>query len=106
MKASPSVTSAHRDVAEILDAASTASNDELIRACQRLASERARYYDLFASSRDACIVTDAKGVIRDANRRSGEMLGMPPSSLRGKLLIAFVVRGDTRAFRGHLANLA
>lgn len=105
MKASLSVTSAHRDVAEILEAASTASNDELVRACRRLASERARYYDLFASSRDACIVTDAKGVIRDANRRAGEALGMSPAALRGKLLIAFVVRGDTRQFRGHLANL-
>jgi PAS domain S-box-containing protein len=106
MKASPSVTSAHRDVAEILEAASTASNDELLRACQRLASERARYYDLFASSRDACVVTDAKGVIRDANRRAGEALGMAPAALRGKLLIAFVVRGDTREFRNHLASLA
>jgi len=106
MKASLSVTSAHRDVTEILEAASTASNDELVRACQRLASERARYYDLFASSRDACLVTDAKGVIRDANRRAGDALGMSPAALRGKLLIAFVVRGDTREFRSHLANLA
>lgn len=106
MKASLSVTGTHRDVAEILGAASTASNDELVRACQRLASERARYYDLFASSRDACIVTDAKGVIRDANRRAGETLGMSPAALRGKLLIAFVARGDTREFRGHLGNLA
>ena len=105
MKASLSVTSAHRDVTEILEAASTASNDELVRACQRLASERARYYDLFASSRDASIVTDAKGVIRDANRRAGDALGMSPAALRGKLLIAFVVRGDTRDFRSHLANL-
>jgi PAS domain S-box-containing protein len=105
MKASLSVTSAHRDVAEILEAASTASNDELVHACQRLASERARYYDLFASSRDACIITDAKGVIRDANRRAGDALGMSPAALRGKLLIAFVVRGDTREFRSHLASL-
>ncbi len=105
MKASLSVTSAHRDVTEILEAASTASNDELVRACQRLASERARYYDLFANSRDACIVTDAKGVIRDANRRAGDALGMSAAALRGKLLIAFVVRGDTREFRSHLANL-
>ena len=105
MKASLSVTSAHRDVTEILEAASTASNDELVRACQLLAAERARYYDLFASSRDACIVTDAKGVIRDANRRAGNALGMSPAALRGKLLIAFVVRGDTREFRSHLANL-
>jgi PAS domain S-box-containing protein len=106
MKASLSVTSAHRDVAEILEAASTASNDELVRTCQRLASERARYYDLFASGRDACIITDAKGVIGDANRRAGEALGMSPAALRGKLLIAFVVRGDTREFRSHLAHLA
>jgi PAS domain S-box-containing protein len=105
MKASLSVTSATRDVAEILEAASTASNDELVRACQRLASERARYYDLFASSRDASIITDAKGVIRDANRRAGDALGMSSAALRGKLLIAFVVRGDTREFRSHLANL-
>jgi len=106
MKASLSVTSAHRDVTEILEAASTASNDELVRACQRLASERARYYDLFASSRDACVVTDSRGVIVDANRRAGDALGMSPAALRGKLLIAFVVRGDTREFRSHLANLA
>jgi PAS domain S-box-containing protein len=106
MKASQGVTGANRDVAEILAAAATASNDELVQACERLESERARYHDLFASSRDVCLITDARGVIREANRRAGETLGMSPAALRGKLLIAFVARGDTRDFRGHLANLA
>lgn len=106
MKPSSGSTTALRDAAEILEAPATASSDELVRTCRQLATERARYYHLFASSRDACVVTDAKGVIRDANERAGEMLGMSPSALRGKLLIAFVARGDTRAFRHHLGSLA
>lgn len=103
MKASSSSISALRDTADIVEAAATASSDELVQTCRLLATERARYYHLFASSRDACVVTDAKGVIRDANQRAAEMLGMTPSALRGKLLIAFVARGDTRVFRHHLA---
>ncbi|HEX8790452.1 MAG TPA: PAS domain-containing protein [Polyangiaceae bacterium] len=95
-----------RDAADILETAATASSDELVRTCRLLATERARYYHLFASGRDACVITDAKGVIRDANQRAGEMLGMSPSALRGKLLIAFVARGDTRSFRQHLTGLA
>jgi PAS domain S-box-containing protein len=54
---------------------------------------------------DAGVVTDAKGVIREANPRAAEMLGMPSSAMRGKLLIAFVARGDTRIFRQRLGNL-
>ncbi len=105
MKATSSSISALRDTEGIVEAAATASSDELVRTCRLLATERARYYHLFASSRDACVVTDGKGVIRDANQRAAEMLGMPPGALRGKLLIAFVARGDTRSFRHHLAGL-
>lgn len=99
-------TIAVRETADVVQTAATASSDELVQTCRLLATERARYYHLFASSRDACVVTDAKGVIRDANQRAGDMLGIAPGSLRGKLLIAFVARGDTRTFRQHLGKLA
>lgn len=51
------------------------------------------------ASPDACVFTNAKGVIQEANQQAAEMLGLPPTAMRGKLLIAFVARGDTTAFR-------
>lgn len=54
----------------------------------------------------ALLVTDARGVILDADHRAADLLGMSESALSGKLLIAFVARQDTRAFRKQLGQLA
>lgn len=82
-----------------------AQHDELAAAAAYLDEERAKYVALFDEAPDAYVVTDASGVIREANAAAGTLLGMAPASLRQKLLIAFMARQDTRAFRAHLHAL-
>jgi PAS domain S-box-containing protein len=80
-------------------------SEQLAQARQFLERERARYADLFDSAPDAYIESDAQGVVREANLAAAALLALPPELLVGKLLISFVARGDTRAFRGYLAAL-
>jgi PAS domain S-box-containing protein len=79
-----------------------AQNDTLHEACTRLERETAKYRDLYDSAPDALVTTDARGVILDANLATATLVGFPHEMLPGKLLIAFVVRRDTCAFRDRL----
>ncbi len=79
---------------------------ELLAQARRfLERERARCADLFDGAADAYVETDAQGVVREANRAAAALVALPQELLVGKLLISFVARGDTRAFRGYLAGL-
>jgi PAS domain S-box-containing protein len=71
----------------------------LAEADQRTAAMLRHYRDLFDAAPDGYAVTDAHGVIREANRTLGVMLGVHPSFLERKPLVNFVVRGDVKAFR-------
>jgi PAS domain S-box-containing protein len=79
--------------------------DELRQARSFLERERARSADLFDDAPDAYVETDARGVMREANRAAAAFFAHPQELLVGKLLIAFVARGDTRDFRRHLLAL-
>jgi PAS domain S-box-containing protein len=79
--------------------------EELLQARQFLERERARSADLFDSAPDAYVETDARGVMREANHAAAAFLAHPQELLIGKLLIAFVARGDTRDFRRQLIEL-
>jgi PAS domain S-box-containing protein len=80
-------------------------HEQLLQARRFLERERARYADLFDNSPEAYVETDAHGVVLEANRATAALLAHPQEQLIGKLLIAFVARGDTRAFRRHLMAL-
>jgi PAS domain S-box-containing protein len=80
-------------------------HEDLQRACRYLEVERAKYLDALESTSDAHVATDARGVLREANRRAGDLFAMPPPVLKGKLLIGFVVRQDTSMFRERLRAL-
>jgi hypothetical protein len=65
---------------------------------------------MLRSSAEACaeleelaVVTTLAGVVRQATPAVAQLLHV--NAVTGKLLIAFVVRGDTRAFRGWLRAL-
>ncbi len=79
-----------------------AQNDTLLEACSRLERETAKYRDLYDGAPDALVTTDARGVIVDANPTTATLLAFSHDLLPGKLLIAFVARRDTMAFRGGL----
>jgi PAS domain S-box-containing protein len=69
-----------------------------------LECEVARRLALFETE-DGCILTEGRGIIEDANAAAGRMLGMAPEAMAKKLLISFVARRDTRAFREQLRDI-
>ena len=58
----------------------------MIQAQSGLEEERQRYQELFEFAPDGYLVTDALGVIREANRAASELLGIRAEFLRGKPL--------------------
>src|SRR4051794_21317898 len=81
--------------------------DEALRASQwALDEERRRYQDLFEHAPDAYLVTDAQGVIREANQRAVGLFNLRRRFLIGKPLVLFVVEEARPAFRSELHRLA
>jgi PAS domain S-box-containing protein len=68
-------------------------NEELLAVRRQLADERQRYQELFAFAPDGYLVTDAEGVIQEANRPASAMFRVEPSFLLGKALAVFVAGG-------------
>ena len=78
--------------------------EELLVARDALEAERKRYADLFEFAPDAYVVTDAGGIIREANRAAEGLLGLRAKSLQGKPLTNCVAKDDRRDFRLMLAR--
>lgn len=72
-------------------------------ACQRAIRPHS---DFFVFAPDACLVTDASGVVCDANLAAEELLGVPAALLRNRPLVLFVALDERAAFRGRLRALA
>ncbi len=80
-------------------------NAELEESRRALEMERQRYMDLFDFAPDGYLVTDLNGVIREANRAAGELLGIAPRHLAGKPLASYVMLDDRPGFRTSLNRL-
>ncbi len=74
-------------------------NRELQESRRAIEQERQRYRDLFDFAPDGYLVTDLVGVIREANRAAGDLLGVVPNYLMGKPLAAYLVLDERPAFR-------
>jgi PAS domain S-box-containing protein len=72
-----------------------------------LAAESASDWNraLFDGAADAMLVTDAEGVVRDANLAAGTLLNLPAKAMRGKPLAVFVPTDDRMEFRTRLRGL-
>jgi PAS domain S-box-containing protein len=81
-------------------------NEELVAAREALEVERRRYQDLFEFAPDGYVVTDANGIIQEANRAAGELLRVPLRFLIGKPLGLFVTREGNHTFHTALTQLA
>lgn len=68
-------------------------------------SHEAPGYKALFDNAPACIWTDARGVIRAANRAAALLVGLEAPRLTGKPLLHFVPRGGTRAFRALVQRL-
>ncbi len=82
-----------------------AQSDELQSARRVIELDRLRYRDLFLAAPDACLVTDALGVIQEANPEAATLLGLAPDALRGRPLALHVAPSGRQAFRRELDTL-
>lgn len=81
-------------------------NTELLAMRQDLEAERQRYQTLFELAPDAYLVTDAKGVIQEANCASEVLLNLRRDLLVGKPFTVFVPPAGRTFFRTQLEQLA
>ena len=79
-------------------------NEELDAAYQALAIERERYQELFEFAPDSYLVTDVRGVIREANQ-AATLLKVSQRFLVGKPLTVFVALGERKPFLSQLSQL-
>ncbi|MGF1570785.1 MAG: PAS domain-containing protein [Nodosilinea sp.] len=88
-----------------------ASNEELQHQSQALALaqqhiklEQQRYQALFELAPDACVVTDCRGKINQANRAAIRLFALPVDDLVNKPLIDFIEADYHHHFQAHLAQ--
>jgi PAS domain S-box-containing protein len=80
--------------------------EELFGQTEQQITQRQHYYDLFQFSPDACVVTDANGLILEANSAIAQLLKAPQSYLIGKPLAVFIAQSDRQLFRSYLNQLS
>lgn len=80
--------------------------EELEQSQFRAEEERRRYHRLFEMAPVAYLVTNMAGVVREANRAAGALLGIDPHRLEGKPLANYITMDDRATFRSGLAHLA
>lgn len=83
-----------------------AQHEAILDAQETVEVERRRYRTLFEFAPDPYVVTDADGVIQQANASAAEFLGVPAAVLFGKPLINFVDMRARAEFRAHVRGLA
>jgi len=79
--------------------------DELRKTRQQVAVERERYAALFDLAPDGYLVTNAAGVIQEANRTAVALLAVSQEVLVGKPLVLWIAEEDRLAFHTQLEHL-
>ena len=79
-----------------------AQQEALLETHNLLDIQRNRYRTLFDQAPDPYLVTDASGVIEEANGAAAELLGLPGKLLVGRQLATFVDQRARADFRSHL----
>ena len=80
--------------------------EELLEHNQRITSVYKHYFDLFNYSPIAYLVTDANGLILEANSAIAQLLNVPQSYLLGKPLAVYVAEESRPDFRTNLNRLS
>lgn len=96
---------AHQEELSVAAEELRAQLDELAASATRARADRDRYRALFDQSPDGYFLTDALGVIRDANIAAAGLVNVEPRFLIGKPLAALVDVADARLLREHIALL-
>ncbi|MCT7969818.1 ATP-binding protein [Laspinema sp. D1] len=80
-------------------------NQQLLSTREQVEIERERYQQLFEEAPDPYLVTNAVGVIEEANAAAEQLFNLRRPFLRDKPLAVFVVIEDRSAFRSQLEQL-
>lgn len=88
-----------------LDAAQVVE-EGLLQENQRIAAAYQHYRDLFDSLPIAYLVTDASGIILEANEAIAQLLNLPQPYFAGKPLALYVADGDRSTFYTKLNQLS
>ncbi|MDM9379555.1 PAS domain S-box protein [Chlorogloeopsis sp. ULAP01] len=80
-------------------------NEELVIAHNLAEAEGKRYRDLFNFAPNGYVVTDANGMIQEANQAIATLVVINQSYLVNKPLAVYISDSDLRAFRNLLNNL-
>src|SRR5436305_9558864 len=80
-------------------------NEELGSTREALERERHRYRHLFEEAPFGYLVTDVNGVVEEANRAAGDLLGVRQDRVTGKPFAVFLEVADRAAFRELLPRL-
>lgn len=80
-------------------------NEELFLSRQLQEEQQQRYQDLFNFAPDAYLVSDAQGLIQEANRAACLLLGSGAETLIGTPLLLYVAEAERRQFRTQLYEL-
>jgi PAS domain S-box-containing protein len=90
---------------EVVEEELRQQNEELIAAREALELERHRYRDLFDLAPDAYVLTDAHGLILEANQAAARLFDTPQAVLQGKPLPILVEREGRSRFRSLIGEL-
>lgn len=82
--------------------ASIVIEEELLQQSEQVLAERQRYYDLFQFAPDAYLLTDAYGLILEANAAARKLLSIRQDSVVRMPLASFVPLEERQAFRSYL----
>ncbi len=80
-------------------------NEELVSSRQDAEAQKQRYEELFQSAPEASLVTDANGMVEEANRAAAVLLGVPLEALVGKPIFSFMAAEDRRSLRQSVLSL-
>jgi PAS domain S-box-containing protein len=89
----------------VAEEALRAQAEAITEAERQVEIERHRYRTLFEFAPDPYLVTDAEGIIEQANGAAAEFLGVPGALLVGKPLVNFVDLRTRSEFRAHVRGL-
>ncbi len=87
------------EVAEVVE-------EELLERNQRINTVYQHYFDLFNDSPIGYLVTDANGLILEANGAIAQLLNVPQQYLLGKPLAVYIAESDRSTFRTNLNQLS
>jgi PAS domain S-box-containing protein len=80
-------------------------NDELLTTRSEPDAERQKYEELFEFAPDGYLVTDANGVILEANRKATHLLRVERRFLEGTPFVNYVAEAEHKNFRSELRRV-